>query len=550
MKHRSFGTGAALLLSVFVACCGLSGCGLRLTSAPPEMPFELEIVHVNDTHSYMAGMDTYGAACLDPAEPCAGGMGRLAAELRRLKAGRDNVLVLDAGDRFQGTLFYTVNKWPMLAELDGLMGYDAVTLGNHEFDEGCDVLADYIRALDTPVLAANLAPGPTCPLRGLEGVRPYEVRNVAGRKVGLVVLANPDTAKLAAPCADTRFTDSAEALRAAVAELGGQGVDIIVAVTHLGLSADRDLARTVEGVDVIVGGHSHSWLASAAAPDLAAPGAEGPYPLVERSPEGHPVLVVTAKYGTEYLGDLHVRFDGKGIPVAWGGAAERLEPSIPPAPDITARLEPYARSLERFRATVLGEHHLRYADGMDACRSGDCLAGMLQTDSMLDYGRPYGAVAALSNGGSLRAPLAAGPITRGDVLAVMPFGNTLVIREYSGADLLAALEFSADAEHGKGARLLQPAGLRYRFDPALPEGHRLLAAELVDEQGGVRPLDPAGRYKVVLLDFLARGGDGYDMLKRGTVVEAPDPVDADVFAAYVRAHSPLPMPRVGRILKP
>ncbi len=175
---------------------------------------------------------------------------------------------------------------------------------------------------------------------------------------------------------------------------------------------------------------------------------------------------------------------------------------------------------------------------------------MLQTDSMLDYGRPYGAVAALSNGGSLRAPLAAGPITRGDVLAVMPFGNTLVIREYSGADLLAALEFSADAEHGKGARLLQPAGLRYRFDPALPEGHRLLAAELVDEQGGVRPLDPAGRYKVVLLDFLARGGDGYDMLKRGTVVEAPDPVDADVFAAYVRAHSPLPMPRVGRILKP
>ena len=98
--------------------------------------------------------------------------------------------------------------------------------------------------------------------------------------------------------------------------------------------------------------------------------------------------------------------------------------------------------------------------------------------------------------------------------------------------------------------MLQPAGLRYRFDPALPEGHRLLAAELVDEQGGVRPLDPAGRYKVVLLDFLARGGDGYDMLKRGTVVEAPDPVDADVFAAYVRAHSPLPMPRVGRILKP
>lgn len=291
VKHRPFGIEAALLLVLFVACCGLSGCGLRLTSAPADVPFELEIMHVNDTHSYVAGMDKHGGACLDPAEPCVGGLGRLAAELRRLRADRDNVLVLDAGDRFQGTLFYTVNKWPMLAELDGLVGYDATTLGNHEFDEGCDVLADYIRALDTPVLAANLEPGPACPLRGLEGVRPYEVRDVAGRKVGLVGLANPDAVRLAAPCADTRFTDSAEALRSAVAELDRQGVDIIVAVTHLGLSADRDLARTVEGVDVIVGGHSHSWLASGPVPDLAAPGAEGPYPVVERSPIGFTAAV-------------------------------------------------------------------------------------------------------------------------------------------------------------------------------------------------------------------------------------------------------------------
>lgn len=548
MKRRLFGIwAAAAWLAVSAGWGGLAGCAWR-TPSVAEAPFDMEIVHVNDTHSYVAGMDTYGSACLDPDTPCVGGMGRLAAEVRRLRTDRNNVLVLDAGDRFQGTLFYTVNKWPMLADLDPLVGYDAMTLGNHEFDEGCDTLADFIRALDTPVLAANLEPGPTCPLRDLEGIRPYEVRELAGRKVGIVGLANPDVAKLAAPCGDMRFTDSAETLRRSVAELEKRGVDIIVAVTHLGLSVDRDLARSVEGVDIIVGGHSHSRLASGAESGVAADGAEGPYPVVERSPRGHPVLVVTAKYGTEYLGDLHVAFDGDGVPVSWGGTAERLEASIPPAPDVTARLASYAGALDRFRSTVLGEHHLQYADGMDACRSGDCLAGMLQTDAMLDYGRTRGAVAALSNGGSLRAPLAAGPITQGDVLAVMPFGNALVIREYSGADLLAALEFSAGVENGKGARLLQPAGLRYRFDPARPDGQRLISAELVDERGEARPIEATGRYKVVLLDFLARGGDGYAMLARGTVVEAPDPVDADVFAAYVRAHSPLPMPRDGRIL--
>lgn len=546
MRRLLLSSAAVLLLAV---PAGLGGCALRM-GAVSDAPYQLEILHTNDTHSYMAGMDQYRNACLDPDSPCVGGAGRLVAELRRLQAGRDNVLALDAGDRFQGTLLYTVNQWPMLADLDALLGYDAMTLGNHEFDEGCETLADFIRALNTPVLAANLVPGPTCPLRELDGIRPYEVRDVAGRQVGIVGLANPDVDKLAAPCRDMRFADSAETLRAVVAQLEKKGVDIIVAVTHLGLAADRALARAVEGVDIIVGGHSHSWLASGDTPGSVLSGAEGPYPVVERSPDGHPVLVVTAKYGTEYLGDLHVSFDGDGVPISWGGAAERLEASIPPAPDVTARLRPYAETLDQFRSTVLGEHHITYVDGMDACRSGDCLAGMLQTDAMLDYGRAHGAVAALSNGGSLRAPLKAGPITRGDVLAVMPFGNALVIREYSGADLLAALEFSAGVENGKGARLLQSAGLRYRFDPARPEGQRLIAAELVDDQGRARLIRPEERYKVVLLDFLARGGDGYDMLTRGAVVEAPDPVDVDVFAAYVRAHSPLSMPRDGRILKP
>ena len=527
----------------FVLSCALSlalflpGCAKNIP--PQSEPLELVLLHTNDTHSYVAGRDKYGNACMASAD-CAGGMGRIAAVVREERQHADNVLALDAGDQFQGTLFFTVNGWSMLADLDNRVNYDAVTLGNHEFDKGCDTLAQYVGALKYPVLAANLKPEPGCPLRGLS-ISPYAVRTVRGVKVGIVGLANPDVSTLAAACPYTHFTNSADALRKAVAELERQGVRHIVAVTHLGLPADRELARTVDGVDVIVGGHTHSYLG----PNSP----EGPYPVVEHSPSGRPVLVVTAKFATEYLGELRVGFDAQGVPTHWEGAAKRLEPGIMPAPDVDARVADYAKPLEEFRAQTLGRNDLIFPDGMDACRKGECLGGLVVTDAMLDYGRPYGATLALTNGGGLRAPLKRGQFTQGDLLSVLPFGNMLVIREYDGGQLLAALEHGISEAKGEGPRILHVAGLRYRFDAARPAGQRVLSAEVVDEHGKARPLDKAGRYAVVLPSYIAKGGDGYTMLIHGKTLSAPDPMDADVVGAYIKAHSPMPMPLTGRITK-
>lgn len=527
----------------FVLSCALSlalflpGCAKNIP--PQSEPLELVLLHTNDTHSYVAGRDKYGNACMASAD-CAGGMGRIAAVVREERQHADNVLALDAGDQFQGTLFFTVNGWSMLADLDNRVNYDAVTLGNHEFDKGCDTLAQYVGALKYPVLAANLEPEPGCPLRGLS-ISPYAVRTVRGVKVGIVGLANPDVSTLAAACPYTHFTNSADALRKAVAELERQGVRHIVAVTHLGLPADRELARTVDGVDVIVGGHTHSYLG----PNSP----EGPYPVVEHSPSGRPVLVVTAKFATEYLGELRVGFDAQGVPTHWEGAAKRLEPGIIPAPDVDARVADYAKPLEEFRAQTLGRNDLIFPDGMDACRKGECLGGLVVTDAMLDYGRPYGATLALTNGGGLRAPLKRGQFTQGDLLSVLPFGNMLVIREYDGDQLLAALEHGISEAKGEGPRILHVAGLRYRFDAARPAGQRVLSAEVVDEHGKARPLDKAGRYAVVLPNYIAKGGDGYTMLIHGKTLSAPDPMDADVVGAYIKAHSPMPMPLTGRITK-
>lgn len=536
MKAKGYGA-LGMVSALLLAAC-LYGCAGRGADAE-DTGLELVLLHTNDTHACLAGVDGYGNASLD-GKGSRGGLGRVAAAVKAARAGRDNVLALDAGDQFQGTLFYSVNGWPVIADTDRVILWDAMTLGNHEFDEGCAELARFLEETPVPVLAANLSPQTGCALAE-HPVRAHMIRNVRGEKVAVVGLANDEAATLAGACPQTRFTEAATTLKREVEALRAKGVKHIVALTHLGLSADRELARKVDGVDVIVGGHTHSCLGPASS--------DGPYPIVEHSPDGSPVLVVTAGRSAQYLGRLTVRFDAAGVPEAWSGEALPLTADMPVDADMAALVDKWAATLENLRGEVVGFQNLSLPDGMEACREGDCLGGMVTVDAMLAFSRPFGAVAALCNGGAIRAALPAGTLTRGDVLSVHPFGNVSVLREYEGRELLAALEHGVAQEGAKGPRLLQTAGLRYGVDAARPAGERVLFAYLVDGNGQARPLDPDGRYVVALADYLAGGGDGYDMLRQGKNVPSPEPLVADVVEDYLRAHAPLPAPESGRIVR-
>ncbi|WP_417035863.1 bifunctional metallophosphatase/5'-nucleotidase [Desulfovibrio piger] len=525
----------ALLCTLFLI---LTACAPAHHKATPDDGLELRLLHVNDTHAFLAGLNDHMNACFE-ATDCRGGLARISAAIRAARQEQDNIIALDAGDQFQGTLFYSVNKWPMIAAADALLPYDAITLGNHEFDEGCRELARFLEAQPLPVLAANLVPQQGCPLAGSR-IRPYLVRMVRGTRVGVIGLANDEVTGLAAACPQTAFRDARTTLQRYVTELEAQGIRHIIAVTHLGLERDRELARSVNGIDVIVGGHTHTYLG---------PGSkDGPYPIVEHAPDGSPVLVVTAARATRYLGDLSITFDAVGIPVAWTGGPRELVSALPQDEAMTRLVANYAESLERYRTEIVGRHNIQMPDGMEACRKGDCFSGLLTADAFLEYGRTQGARLALVNGGGIRASLPAGDISRGDLLALHPFDGQVYVREYSGQQIREALEHAVSGPDGEGPQLLQVAGLTYEADTSRPAGQRLRSVHIVDEQGQRHALDPQRRYGVVLSDFLASGGDGFGMLRHGRLLATSPLSVRELTGDYIRRHSPLAVPHGKRII--
>ncbi len=524
--------GPALLLFLLP----LAACQPTAPAGGQTAGLELIVLHSNDTHAAAAGIDRHGNPVWDQTTAI-GGAARLAAYIDKTRRDDGNVLVLDAGDQFQGTLLYTVNKWRMQADLNDHLHWDGATLGNHEWDEGCAELLAFLKRSRVPVLAANLAPEQGCPLYRSGTWRPWAVFEKAGEQVGVIGLCNDETPILHA-CEHTRFTDARATLEQAVQTLEAMGVRHIIALTHLGIDRDRELARSVDGVDVIVGGHSHTFLG---------PGStSGPCPIVERSPSGQPVLVVTAWRSGRYVGELDVVFDRAGVPMRWSGRPVELTADMPRDPSTARVVDDYVASVDRLRATALTTNELNWPDGMDVCRAGECLSGMVATDAMLRAARAAGAVIAVTNSGGVRAALPGGTVSLGDVMQILACSNPLHVRDYQGSTLRAALEHGA--ARYPGPALLQVSGLRCAMDMSRPAGNRVTRIDLVDADGRLTPFDDKAVYRVVLPEFLVNGGNGYVMLKGGREIVWPMPMDADAMADYLKGRSTLAAPGTGRLI--
>lgn len=510
----------------------MGSAALALSAGMASAEYTLHILHTNDMHSRIESINKYDSTCNAEGEAegsCFGGVARVKTAIDAKKASLDNqnVVVLDAGDPFQGSLFYTTYKGAAEAEFMEQMGYDAMAVGNHEFDDGPQGLADFIEKVSFPVISGNLDLSSSAELNGK--VDNHVVLEVGSKRIGVISALATDTVETSSPGPDVVFQDEIEALKADVATLQGEGVDIIIALNHVGLAKDLEIAEAVDGIDVVIGGHSHTLMSSA--DDTPA------YPTMVDD-----AAVAQAYAYTKYLGHLTVTFDDAGNVTAASGEPMLLDASVEPNAAFAARIAEMGAPIEEMKTRVVAEAAEPIEGDRSVCRVQECAMGSLIADAMLDRVKDQGIEIAIQNGGGIRASIDAGEVTMGEVLTVLPFQNTLSTFQVSGQAMVDALENGVSQIEEVKGRFPQVAGMSFAFDASKPVGERIS-----DVMVGGAPIDPAKVYGVVSNNYVRNGGDGYAMFTTAENAYDFGPDLADVLAEYLAANGPFTPYTDGRI---
>ena len=502
--------------------------------------YRLTILHTNDFHARFEPINKYDSGCStdDNAEgKCFGGSARLVTAVDEARARAENSILVDGGDQFQGSLFYTYYKGRVAAEMMNKMGYDAMTVGNHEFDDGPEVLRGFMDTVDFPVLMSN-ADVSAEPLLA-DVLMKSTVIEKGGERIGLIGLTPENTDELASPGPNISFSDPVAAVQREADRLIADDVNKIIVLSHSGYSEDIRVAESTSGVDVIVGGHTNTYLSNHS--DRAV----GPYPTVVNG-----VAIVHAYAYGKFLGELNVTFDDAGNVVEATGEPLIMDAAVVEDHGTVERITELAAPLEEIRQMVVASAADAIEGARGLCRSGECPMGNLVADAMLDSVRSLGVQIAIQNGGGLRASIDAGEVTMGEVLTVLPFQNTVATFEATGKDIIDALENGVSQVEDGAGRFPQVAGLKFVWDPSVASNEGRIIEVLVDVGDGYAPIDAAGIYKVVTNNYVRNGGDGYAMFSgegRNAYDYGPDL--ADVTVAYLAANAPYVPYTDGRIMR-
>ncbi|KAI8602542.1 Metallo-dependent phosphatase-like protein [Dissophora ornata] len=502
----------------------------------------LTVIHTNDIHARLDPVNDLGVSCSaeDIASGhCYGGAARHKTLIQQLRQGKQHSLLLDGGDEFQGTLFYTYYKGNVTSEVMNDLGYDLSTVGNHEWDDGPGVVASFWQKLNMPVVCANIDFSKHPDLANL--VKPYHIFEDLG--VAIIGYITPTTGDISNSGPTISFTDPIVAVQQYIDELQGKGFKRILALSHNGYASDMDLAAKTRGLDLIVGGHSHSYLG-----DPSNPLSKGPYPTVIKNLDGENTLVVQAYCWGRFIGNLDVSFDPDGKIVAWSGAPVQVENNIAGDPTLLQKVDGWRNQFEAWAQTVLGQA----TDNLDmvGCGTRDCHMGNFVADAMLQHvrdqnpesGLGYGfgldlgldfefgldrkqpqhqqpwADVTLINSGGIRAGIPKGDITVEEIVTVAPFGNYIYQVPMKGQELLDSLEAVVTGRRNDTGKLVtsfvQVSGLRFSFDSSLRNptttGNKhssVVKAEVQDRLKRWRRILPDQTYQVVTTDFVLNGGD-------------------------------------------
>lgn len=511
---------AAVLVLVFGAPAFAAGSRKRkpkpAPAAPSARPIAITVFHTNDIHGWvMARPDEQTRRPI-------GGVGALGAYLDRERSSGPS-LVLDAGDWFQGTPEGDMTKGRALIDAFNALNYDALELGNHDFDFGVDNLKELVKRSKAPVLGANVYE--LGRKKRPDWITPWILKDVAGIKVGIFGLLTTAMPQLQFPgnFKGLEFRRGIDEAKSAVALLRGAGATVIIAVTHEGLEnpkspvkfeGDQALAREVPGIDLIVGGHSHTFV---------------------RHPERDPkngTLIVQAGITLAVVGRATLFVDPatKKVVDSTGTLVDLWEDSLGEAPEVKEVIAPYEKAADDEYAVVIATA----ASALKRNFVGESELNDWVTDCEREWGK---ADLAVQNGAGTRSDLRKGPVSRRDIFDLMPFQNRLVTLTMKGADVAELLD------RGVGAMaMLQESGATYRYDRR-PAGQPSSAKDI--KLGG-KPVDPAREYKVVATDFMTES-EGFGAFGRATRKDISDVLLRDVLEKCARRQKLIKPPESPRL---
>ncbi|ORZ35648.1 Metallo-dependent phosphatase-like protein [Catenaria anguillulae PL171] len=479
-------------------------------------PFEMTLLHTNDIHGRMDEFSRSGLDCTakDYAnKTCFGGIARMKTVIDQIRATEPNVYLLDAGDQFQGNLFYSYYKGSITANYMNAFGYDAFAIGNHEFDDGVAHLGNFIRNLAFPALSSNMDTSRDPSIHGL--VAPYIVLTKHNTRIGVVGYITPTVTDISGNLGDKlRFTDPVGPVQRAVDELRNKlNVQRIICLSHNGYQEDMAVARATRGFALIVGGHSHTLLHND--PEKYRE-AKGPYPTKVTNLDGQDVYIVQAKMWSEWLGHLSLTWSATNRLTHINGSPIHLTLDVPQHNATQEIVKKWREPFDAATKVVIGTSAQPLPNGA-ACKSRGCGLGYLVADVVRQsYSGQLGRdvpVFALQHEGGLRSSIPEGPITVGSIMSLLPFGNVVVEMRVTGEFVVEMLENLATAKHKRNGRPVtafgQFAGLRARADRTRPEFAKVVpgSVQVRVQDGSWAPLNLKQEYVMLTNEFIAGGGD-------------------------------------------
>lgn len=498
-------TGLALVIAVLLA-----NAFPKALADKQDNPFSLTILHTNDLHAHDQTFQDRGKSV--------GGLARLGHLARLLHKSTPHCLLIDAGDMFQGTPMFTRYQGEVEVALLNAIGYDMYTIGNHEFDSGGVNLAKQLAEAKFKVLNCNLDTTALPQLNKI--VRPSEIvsfdpktglptiaeeqSTVRANQVGFVgaITADIESLSLTRDGVNLKKTGADNdmhsqawmaPIRAAVQELTAKGLNKIILVTHCGVEADKQLAENIPDVDAIIGGHSHTRLAT---------------PVIIKHADGSSTTIVqTGCYGRN-LGKLKLSFDQDGRVIEKDTQYHLLpiDSHVSEDKDLADYIQKMAEPLRSLRETILCKADGDF-DNFFRSMKNDSALGDLICDSFFFAGKDEGTEITFENRGGIRSRIDPGPVSLEKVEELLPFDNHLVFATVTGAQIRRALEHSISG--ATAGKFLDVHGLKLAWDPGAEPGKRLVFV-LAYKNGVWQPLQEAGKYKIAMTDYSFKGGEGYD----------------------------------------